>query len=84
MGSARRDQGRGQYRRIDILTPVPPAGVTLAGVLHCGSVPDAISLEEHMPVIDRVRQSADALFQAAMTIGLMIAVAAMILAPMQG
>jgi len=55
-----------------------------AGVLHCGSVPDAISLEEHMSVIDRVRQSADAMFQAAMTIGLMIAIAAMILARMPG
>jgi hypothetical protein len=37
-----------------------------------------------MSVIDRVRQSADAMFQAAMIIGLMIAIAAMILARMPG
>lgn len=55
-----------------------------AGALHRGAIPEAISLEKHMPVIDRVRQSADAMFQAAMTIGLMIAIAAMILARMPG
>ncbi|KEQ52907.1 hypothetical protein BV95_02818 [Sphingobium chlorophenolicum] len=37
-----------------------------------------------MPVIDRVRRSVDVMFQAAMTIGLMIAIAAMILARMPG
>lgn len=37
-----------------------------------------------MAVIDRVRQSADVIFLAAMTIGLVAAIAAMILAKLPG
>ncbi len=37
-----------------------------------------------MPIIDRVRQSVDVIFLTAMTIGLMIAIVAMILARLPG
>lgn len=47
-------------------------------------ISDLFLMEDIMPIVDRVRQSLDAIFLTALSVGLMIAIAAMILAKLPG